>query len=225
MLDRQPRRPFSHAELDAARPELLEKRVGDERREALEQVEPPRVAELADLRGHVRVVDRVRQVVVGPALAHVELHVEEEDVPVAPLVLVGAVVAEDLQAAQFDDHPRTARAAARASTCSRTSWARMIVAPWSNAATAAPTDADVVPTLESRPRIFASEFLREKPIRMGRPIATSSSRRRTSSKLCSTVFPKPMPGSRHTSSSRMPASTAAASRSSRKRLTSDTTSS
>ena len=32
----------------------------------------------------------------------------------------------------------------------------------------------------------------------GRPIATSSSSRRTSSKLCAAVLPKPIPGSRHT---------------------------
>ena len=40
----------------------------------------------------------------------------------------------------------------------------------------------------------------------------------TSSKLCAAVFPKPMPGSRQTSSSRLPAATANASRSSRNAL-------
>ena len=44
------------------------------------------------------------------------------------------------------------------------------------------------------PSIRPSELLREKPTSTGRPSASSSSSRRSSSKLCSTVLPKPMPG-------------------------------
>ena len=46
-----------------------------------------------------------------------------------------------------------------------------------------------------------SELLRESPTSSGRPIAASSSSRRTSSRLWATVLPKPIPGSRQTSSS------------------------
>ena len=50
-----------------------------------------------------------------------------------------------------------------------------------------------------RPRASATmrprKLLREVPITSGRPSAASSSRRRSSSRLCSTVLPKPMPGS------------------------------
>ena len=63
---------------------------------------------------------------------------------------------------------------------------------------------------------------RSRPAARSRPARGS---RRTSSKLCSTVFPKPIPGSRQTSSSRIPAATANASRSSRNAFTSETTSS
>ena len=58
-----------------------------------------------------------------------------------------AVVAEQLEAAQLDLHPATASATRSASTCSRTSCTRKIDAPRSNAATAAPTDAAVVPVV------------------------------------------------------------------------------
>ena len=44
--------------------------------------------------------------------------------------------------------------------------------------------------------IRPSELLREKPTRTGRPSDVRTSSRRTSSKFCSTVLPKPMPGSR-----------------------------
>src|SRR3954463_13895599 len=66
------------------------------------------------------------------------------------------------------------------------------------------------------PGRFPSELLREKPITTGRPSAVSSSSRRTSSKLCSTVLPKPIPGSRQIRSSGMPAETATPSRRSRR---------
>ena len=69
------------------------------------------------------------------------------------------------------------------------------------------------------------KLLRQVPITTGRPIAAISSSRRSSSRLCSTVLPNPIPGSSHTRSSGTPSATAKASRSSRKALTSETTSS
>src|SRR5216684_749660 len=226
VLDAKTRGLLAHAQLQPRRFELLVECIRNRRRERLEQVEAVRLAQLADLRGNVRVVERALEVVVRAAIADFQLHVPEEQLAVALLLFVRAVVAEYLEPVQLDNQPRTAFAAASASTCSRTSCTRRIVAPRSNADTAAPTDAAVVPTFAfGSPRIRASELLRENPIRIGRPIATSSSRRRTSSKFCSTVLPKPMPGSKQTSSSRTPAATANASRSSRNAFTSETTSS
>ena len=46
---------------------------------------------------------------------------------------------------------------------------------------------------------------RETPTTTGRPIATISSSRRSSSRLCSSVLPKPIPGSSQIRSSAMPA--------------------
>ena len=66
-----------------------------------------------------------------------------------------------------------------------------------------------------------SELLRESPTSTGRPSATRTSSRRTSSKFCAAVLPKPIPGSRQIRSSGIPAATANASRSSRNAATSD----
>ncbi len=55
--------------------------------------------------------------------------------------------------------------------------------------------------------------LRDAPSTTGRPSAATRSRWRSSRRLCSSVLPKPMPGSSSTCSSRTPAATAAARRS------------
>src|SRR5207253_529457 len=159
---------------------------------------------------------------------HVEPEVVEEELACAPFLLLHAVVPEELEPGELHGHAQlaTARAAVSASTCSRTSWTRRIVAPRSYAATAAPTLAAVEPVVApGSPSNFPSELLRENPMTRGLPIRVSSSRRRISSKLCSTVFPKPIPGSRQIRSSAIPAPTANASRSSRNAATSETTSS
>src|SRR3954447_15968515 len=52
------------------------------------------------------------------------------------------------------------------------------------------------------------KLLRDVPTTTGRPIATISSRRRSSSRLCSTVFPKPIPGSSWMRSSSTPSAIA-----------------
>ena len=58
-----------------------------------------------------------------------ERDVDEERLTVAPLLLVDTMAPEELEPVYLDDHPTTAAATVRASTCSRTSCARKIVAP------------------------------------------------------------------------------------------------
>ena len=69
---------------------------------------------------------------------------------------------------QLEDHPRTAFAAASASTCSRTSCTRRIVAPRSYAATAAPTETaaerrDPIPSDELREAALARQADQHRP--------------------------------------------------------------
>src|SRR5262249_56061322 len=91
-----------------------------------------------------RVVDRGRDGVVA-GVGRVEPDVDEERLAVPPLVLVHAVVPENLDPVRLDDHSATAAATVSASTCSRTSWTRRIVAPRSYAITAAAMLADSGP--------------------------------------------------------------------------------
>ena len=86
--------------------------------------------DLADGRGHERVVDRVFQPVARAAVTDLEGDVVEEQLAALLLLGLDAVVSVQLEPSELHLHaPTTARAAASASTCSRTSWARMIVAP------------------------------------------------------------------------------------------------
>src|SRR5581483_6332806 len=223
VLDLEPRRLLADPDAHALRSKALEEQIGRRGCERLEQIEAPSCGELPDRVRDLRVVDRSLDAIVGTAAADLEPDVEPEGLPLALLLRIHAVVTVHLESVELDDHPRTALAAASASTCSRTSCTRRIVAPRSNAATAAPTEAATVPrgVSVSVPRLL----FREKPTSNGRPIAASSPSLRTSSKLWAAVLPKPMPGSRQTSSSSTPSDTANASRSSRKRFTSETTSS
>jgi hypothetical protein len=68
---------------------------------------------------------------VGGGLRQLELEVVEEGLLGLALLVVHAVPPGDLEPRQLDDDRQAsaACAAARASTCSRTSWARTIVAP------------------------------------------------------------------------------------------------
>ena len=78
------------------------------------------------------VVDRVLEPVGDAALAHVELDVEDEVLALLTLLRIHAVAAEQAQPGELErDHrpATTARATASASTCSRTSCTRRIVAP------------------------------------------------------------------------------------------------
>src|SRR6478609_5525819 len=131
-LDREARRHdlgLADPYADTLGSEPLQQGVGKRRRERFEQPESCFV-HLADRRRHLGVVDRVRELVVGAALTDLQLDVVEEALAVALLFRVCAVEAVQLEPAQLDLHaPTTALAAARASTCSRTSWARRMVAP------------------------------------------------------------------------------------------------
>src|SRR5262249_57404782 len=126
--------------------------------------------------------------VARPALPHVQLDVEEEVLAAPPLLLVHAVPAQQAQIANLDRDHAIAPATVSASTCGLTSWTRRIVAPRSNAATAAAT---LAPSRSSDPVIRRRELLREKPTSTGRPTATRTSRRRTRSRVCATVLPTP----------------------------------
>ena len=111
--------------------EAADDRIGDAGGERLDEVVPVAVGHLAHARGDVAVVDGVLDAVGERGVGDVEGDVEEE-VPVAlALLCQDAVAAGHLEAAELDGeaHATTALAAASASTCSRTSWARMIVAP------------------------------------------------------------------------------------------------
>src|SRR6185312_8391748 len=141
------------------------------------------------------------------------------------LISVLEVLVLELLVVLVAHRPRTVAAAtASASATGATSWTRKTAAPRSSAS----TFVAIVPASRSsaalpvrRPR----NDLREVPITSGRPSATSSSKRRSSSRLCSTVLPKPMPGSSMIRCSAIPAATAASRRCSRNAFTSDTTSS
>src|SRR5262249_14780913 len=138
------RLPYAHAHpLDV---EPAHHRLRDRGGERLDQPELTSVDREHE-RGDLAVVDRVLEPVARAPVADLELAVEDEALAGLPLLLQHAVVSVQLEAAELELHPATARAAASASTCARTSCARRIVAPRSNAATAAPTDADAVPVL------------------------------------------------------------------------------
>src|SRR5262249_39237233 len=157
--------------------------------------------DLTDGGRDLRVVDRISQPVGRAAVAHLQGDVVQENLAPLSLVGLGSVESAQLEPAQLHDHgaSTTARAAASASTCSRTSWARMIDAPRSYAATAAPIEAATVPVRV--PVSEPNELFRDRPIRTGRPMAASSGSRRTSSKLWAAVLPNPIPGSTQISSS------------------------
>src|SRR5439155_18846794 len=133
---------------DAA--EALEDSVSDRPREALEQQTRRAREHLADELREPAVVDGlVDEVARTRRLLDVDPEIDEEALPEPPLLLEVAVVPEHGESRELDRHatmvPRsTAAATASASTVSRTSCARTIHAPRSYAATAAPSDADIV---------------------------------------------------------------------------------
>src|SRR6478735_11825281 len=112
---------LADTDTDALGREPFQQRVGEGRSERFEQPEP-RLVHLANRRRHLGVVDRMRELVVGAALADFQLDVVEKPLAVTLLLRVRAVEAVQLEPPQLDLHaPATALAAASASTCSRTS--------------------------------------------------------------------------------------------------------
>src|SRR5918998_1727063 len=124
-------------------------------------------------------------------------------------------------------HPafRIAHATASASRLARTSCTLKKVAPSSQAITFAATVPGMRSLASSTPVSLPIKLLREAPTRTGNPSSTSESRCLRSAKLCSSVFPNPMPGSRIIFSSCTPAAAACSTLLARKSRTSRTTSS
>ena len=193
-----------------------------------------RVRDLVDGRDDVAVVDGVLDPVGRRRrrVGEVELEVDEEALTVAPLLLEHAVEAVQLDAAELDRHgrPLPARPPPQLPAprrAARTSWTRNSVAPRSNAATAAPTEAASVPT----PRLGSPSDPRERALprepdehraaerddpRRARAAARGSGRASCRSRC---------PGRGRSAPRGCPAATASASRSSRNAATSETTSS
>src|SRR4029453_17915711 len=192
-------------------------------RERLEQPVGARVRQSSNRVTHRAIVDRRADRVLG-RLRDLERYVEQKGLAVPPLGFAPAVAADDLQPVDLDDHAM-ALATVSASTCSFTSCTRRMVAPRSYAATAAAIEAERGPLRATgSPSTRPSELFREKPTSTGRPSLRSTSRRETSSKFCSTVLPKPIPGSRQIPPLSTPAATAKPSPTSRNAATSGATS-
>jgi len=104
--------------------------VGNGGRHRLEQLELPALRDRAHELDHLAVVNGLLDPV-GRRLGKLELEVVEERLLLLPLPVLDSVPPGDLESCELDEnaHARAARAAASASTCSRTSWARRIVAP------------------------------------------------------------------------------------------------
>src|SRR5262249_24219928 len=86
-------------------------------------------------------------------------------------------------------HPgrNVAAATASASALAATSWTRTTLAPRSNASTLVAT-VPAIRSVTSRPVSRPRNDLRDVPTTIGRPMATISSSRRSSSRLCSSVL-------------------------------------
>ena len=107
--------------------EGLGQRIRNRCGERLQEGEPTGVGDLLDPGGHLAVVDRGLDPV-DSRLGQIELDVEEKRLLVALLLVEHAVAAEDLQPMELENQS-IALAAVSASTVSRTSWTRRIVAP------------------------------------------------------------------------------------------------
>ena len=208
------------------------KRVGDRGRERLEQVIRARVGDLPDPRDDRPVVDGVLDPVAARSLLvlEVELDVDEESLSVPPLLLEHAVEAVQDDAVELDRHATRPRSIA-AATGERLDVRRDVVGaeerrpPVEGRNGGADRGGGAADRPSGSPSTRASVLFRERPTSTGRPIPQIRSSPRMSARFWSGVLPKPIPGSRHTCSSGIPAATATASRSSRNAATSPTTSS
>src|SRR5260221_5764447 len=116
---------------------------------------------------------------------------------------VAAAVAQVGSQRQVAHGHRSASATRATRAIARTSWTRTTSAPRRIATT---TEAAVPSTRSStgRSRIRPRKDLREVPTSSGRSSDSSSARRRRTTRFCSAVFPKPIPGSTRTRSPRQP---------------------
>src|SRR5947208_2574322 len=128
LVTRRPHRGLPHPHAHPLGPKALEQRVRDRAGQRLEQVEAALV-DLPDRSGDTRVVDGIGEPVAFAPAPDLERDVVEEGLSALALLAFHSMEAVQLEPTQLDDHAKTARAAASASTCSRTSCARMIVAP------------------------------------------------------------------------------------------------
>src|SRR5918999_269045 len=254
LLDRQRDRGLRLGGLDADAlgTELGGEAVGDHRAQPLERLVRALLRDQRDHLADLAVVDRVLDAVGDQRvrLADVEAHVEHQALPDLSLGRRDAVMGVERQPDDLDGDPdlgallvvivvvqvvvvvlvgvgghlaNVAAAPARASAVAATSWTRNTRAPRSKAITLVATVA-CTRSVTSRPVRRPRKLLRLVPMTIGRPRGGSSSSRRRSSRLWSSGFPKPIPGSSWIRSSGTPALVAAARRSSRKALTSSTTS-
>ena len=188
------------------RGKALEQRVGDARAPAPRAAGSAAVGDLADARGDVAVVDRVLDPVARAAPPTSSYDVEERTLALALLLLEHAVVPEDLEPVQLDRSScDRASATASASTC----LAHVVDAQDRRAALVGGDGGGEARRERAGRRVRVAEQAAERALareadETGRPSASRTSRRRTSSKLCSTVLPKPIPGSRQIRSSAMP---------------------
>src|SRR5439155_15076877 len=152
--------------------------IGDSRGHRLEQLELTASGDLLHAPNHLAVIDGVLEAIRRGRVRDLEPEVVEEGLRRSPFLLLDSMRTRNLETVQLhrDAHPftasvvpMTARAAASASTCSRTSCTRKIEVPRSYASTAAPRLAAAVPVFASgSPMILPSELLREMPTRIGR---------------------------------------------------------
>src|SRR3954468_8332403 len=133
-LDRrlEPNGGLTHADARRLQLEPVQQRFRRGGGHRLEQLELPRLEDLAHARDDLAVVDGVLEAVRHRGVRNLEPQVIDEGLRIPALVLFDTVGADELEAGELDEDAHgatTARAAVNASTCSRTSWTRKIEAP------------------------------------------------------------------------------------------------
>src|ERR1039458_4643754 len=252
LLDRQGDRRLGLRGLDPDRlgTEVLDDPIGDDRAQALERLVVALLRDQRDELADLTVIDGVLDPIGlgGVGLADVDADVEQQ--PLSDLALgradadvgvqgeprdldrddglhagveVELVVGVQFVVGLVVHRSLTVAAATSSASCTApTSCTRNTLAPRSSAI----TFVAIVPARRSRsPTSAPRNDLREVPIRIGCPSTASSPRRSSSSRLCATVLPKPIPGSTTIRSRSIPAARATATRAARNSRTSPTTSS
>src|ERR1700687_3387806 len=190
----------SHAHALHAR-KVREQGVRDVRGGGLDQVKSLAAKSSVGDRDHLAIVDGRIQPVALHRVRRAALEIEIGRKALAePRLLVGdAVLREQHEPRDFDrslhqDAPLIAPAIFNACACAATSWTRMMETP----ASAPMIFAAIVAGSRSAGPLGTSlpmKDLRETPRRTEKPTPTISSSRARIARFCSSVFPKPMPGS------------------------------